>query len=333
MRKAGIWGVGKVVPERVMTNADLEKIVETSDAWITERTGIKERRIADKAQATSDLAAQAGALALADAGVDAGDLDLIVVATITPDMLFPATACLVQAKLGATAAAAYDLSAGCSGFIYALDMATRAVESGAYQRVLVIGADILSRITDWTDRSTCVLFGDGAGACVVGPVSNDGVLATYLGADGTGGDKLRLPAGGSRLPLTEDVLQNKLQYIQMTGNEVFKFAVRIMGEAAQEVLSRAGLQADDIELFIPHQANIRIIDAAARRLGLPPEKVFINVHKYGNTSAASVPIAIAEAVEERRVRPGNHIVLVGFGAGLTWGAAVMEWAGKEDQIR
>lgn len=333
MLNAGIWGIAKALPDRILTNADLEKMVDTSDEWITSRTGIKERRIADSKDATSDLATRAARQAMAAAGVTAEELDLIIIATITPDMVFPSTACLVQANLGAVNAAAFDLGAGCSGFVYALDMATRCVQSGAYKRVLVAGADVLSRITDWSDRSTCVLFGDGSGACVVGPVKQGGVMSTYLGADGTGGESLCLPAGGSRLPITPEALQAKKQYIHMSGNEVFKFAVRIMGDAAIEVLRRAGLAATDIELFVPHQANIRIIEAAAKRLELPSEKVFVNVHKYGNTSAASIPIALSEVAEENKVQPGDHVVLVGFGAGLTWGAAAIQWTGKEDQVR
>jgi 3-oxoacyl-[acyl-carrier-protein] synthase-3 len=333
MVKAGIWGVGIGVPDRVLTNKDLEQMVDTSDEWITSRTGIRERRIADPAQATSDLALLAARKAMEDARVDASEIDLIIVATVTPDSMFPATACLVQAGIGAAQAAAFDLSAGCSGFIYALEIAARCVEAGAYRRVLVVGADTLSRITNWTDRSTCVLFGDGAGACVVGPVKQGGVLSMYLGADGTGGDKLHIPAGGSRLPLTAKAMQEGKQYIHMAGNEVFKFAVRIMGDAAVEVIRRAGLQSEDIELFVPHQANIRIIDAAAKRLGLTPEKVFVNVQKYGNTSAASIPLALAEALEQDKIRPGDHVVLVGFGAGLTWGAAALQWNAEEDQLR
>lgn len=333
MRRAGIWGVGRALPERILTNADLEQMVDTSDEWITSRTGIKERRIAADDEATSDLASKAAVAALDDARLTADDIDLIIVATITPDTIFPATACLVQDRIGARRAAAFDLSAGCSGFIYALDMGTRCIESGTYNRVLVVGADTLSRITNWSDRSTCVLFGDGAGACVLGPVRTGGVLATFLGADGSGGDKLILPAGGSRLPMSEKALQQGLQYIHMAGNEVFRFAVRIMGEAAITALERSGISTDDVELFLPHQANTRIIEAAAKRLGLPAERVFVNVHKYGNTSGASVPIALSEAVDEGHVKAGDHLVLVGFGAGLTWGAAVVQWVAEEDQLR
>jgi 3-oxoacyl-[acyl-carrier-protein] synthase-3 len=331
MRKAGIWGVGRALPERVLTNADLEKMVETSDEWITTRTGIKERRIAAADETTSDLASRAAEAALRHAGIASDEIDLIIVATVTPDMPFPATSCLVQARLGAEHAAAFDLSAGCSGFIYAIGMAASCIESGASNRVLVIGADVLSRITDWSDRSTCVLFGDGAGACVMGPVSKGGVLATLLGADGTGGDKLFIPTAQSRYSTGEETQHAGKHYIHMAGNEVFKFAVRIMSDASLKVLDRAGLSSEDIELFLPHQANIRIIDAAARRLGLPPERVFANVHKYGNTSAASVAIALSEAVEEGRVSPGDHLVLVGFGAGLTWGALALQWTGPKER--
>lgn len=315
------------MPEKVLTNFDLEKMVETSDEWISTRTGIKERRIADPSKATSDYAAGAARLALDRAGVAPDELDLIIVATVTPDMFFPSTACLVQQAIGASRAAAFDLSAGCSGFVYALDMAARGIEAGAYRKVLVIGADLLSRVTDFTDRSTCVLFGDGAGAVVVGAVDEGGVLSTYLGADGSGGEKLCIPAGGSRLPAgsAEDRRQH---YIQMAGNDVFKFAVRIMPEAALEAMRRAGVAADEVDLFIPHQANVRIIDAAAKRLGIDSEKVFVNVDRYGNTSAASIPIALDEAVEIGRVRAGDILVLVGFGAGLTWGAATLQWNGE-----
>lgn len=327
LRSAGIVGVGSAVPARVLTNADLEKMVDTTDEWITERTGIRERRVADPGTASSDLGAEAAAKALQMAGVSAADVDLIIVATVTPDSLFPSTACMLQQKIGATKAAAFDLLAGCSGFIYGLDMGWRAVASGGYHTVVVIGSDCLTRITDFTDRSTCVLFGDGAGAAVIQPVPEGyGVLATTLGADGTRGDKLMLPAGGSRMPLTQEVLDQKLQYIKMCGSDVYKFAVRIMGEAAVAVMEKAGLSSDEVDLFIPHQANIRIIEAAAKRLAFPSERVFVNVQKYGNTSAASIPLALDEAWREGRIRHGDHLVLVGFGAGLTWASAALRWA-------
>lgn len=320
--KPGILGLGMSVPDKVLTNADLEKMVETSDEWITTRTGIKERRIAPEGMTTSELAAQAGAKALQHAGVDPEAVDLVIVATVTPEMLFPSTACLVQDKLGCTNAGAFDLSAGCSGFVYGLDIATQMIASGNYRYVLVIGVDLLSRVTDFTDRSTCVLFGDGAGAVLMGPVSGKGVMATYLGADGSGGDKLRIAGSGPGGVYRPD----GPVCIQMAGNDVFKFAVRIMGEAAEHVVEKAGLEPNDIDLFVPHQANIRIIDAAARRLDLPPERVFVNVEKYGNTSAASIPLALVEAFEQGRIAAGDRLVLVGFGAGLTWAAAVLEWA-------
>lgn len=295
-------------------------MVDTSDEWITTRTGIKERRIADKDELSSDYAAEAAKKALARAQVEAEDIDLVIVATLTPDMFCPPTACIVQDKIGANRAAAFDLAAACSGFVYALDVAARGIEAGAYRYVLVIGVDLLSRVTDYTDRSTCVLFGDGAGAAVVGRVDEGGVLSTYLGADGSSGDKLTIPVNrAGELPGC---------YIQMEGSEVFKFAVRIMPEAALEALRRADLQVDDVDLFIPHQANIRIIDAAAKRLGIGSDKVFANVDRYGNTSAASIPLALDEAIQQKRINPGNNIVLVGFGGGLTWAAAVIQWMGE-----
>ena len=314
------------VPERILTNADLEQMVDTTDEWITTRTGIKERRIAADDEATSDLATRAGKLALVEAGVEAEELDLIIVATVTPDMSFPATACIVQMELGATKAAVFDLSAGCSGFVYALDMAVRAVESGAYHRVLAIGADVLSRITDWTDRSTCVLFGDGAGAAVIGPVGDKrGLLATDLGAVGAQGHFLTLPAGGSRKPASLETVEGREHFICMQGNEVYKFAVRVMGETTQRSLAKCGLTPGDIDVFVPHQANIRIIEAARKRLGIAEEKVFVNVQAYGNTSAASVPIALDEAFRGGRIKYDDIVALVGFGAGLTWASAILRW--------
>lgn len=326
-RRAGIWGVGSSVPDRVLTNADLEKMVDTSDEWISTRTGIKERRIASADAGTSHYAASAARAALERAGVDPSELDLIIVATVTPDMPFPSTACLVQKMIGAPQAGAFDVSAGCSGFVYALDIAARSIESGAYEKVLVIGADLLSRITDFTDRSTCVLFGDAAGAAVVGPVEHGGVLSIYLGADGEGGGHLTVE-GGNPVPAKDLSIPGTGKYIRMEGREVFKFAVRIMPEAALEALKRAGRSTDEVDLFIPHQANVRIIDAAAKRLEIGDDRVYVNVHKYGNTSAASIPLALDEAIAEGRVKPGDLVVLVGFGAGLTWGAAAIEWSGE-----
>lgn len=325
--RAGIVGVGVGIPETVLTNHDLEQRIDTSDEWIVTRTGIRERRIAPAHVATSDLAAQAAEQALRNAGKSAQDVDLIVVATATPDMPWPSTACLVQAKIGASRAAAFDLNAVCSGFVYALWIAAQAVETGAYRCVLVIGADILSRQVNWEDRSTCVLFGDGAGAVVLAPVQEPyGVLSGVLGADGTGAPLLNVPAGGTREPLSPDVIARKRHTIQMRGREVFKFAVTIMGEVAVQALEKAGIPPEEVSLFIPHQANIRIIQAAAERLNLPMERVFVNVDRYGNTSAASIPIAIYEAWAQGRLKKGDLAVVVGFGAGLTWGACVIRWA-------
>jgi len=326
VRAAGIWGTGSAVPEKVLTNADLEKMVDTSDEWITTRTGIKERRIAAEGETTSDLAAAAGRKALEAAGAPPEEVDLIIVATVTPDMMFPATSCLVQMKLGAHRAATFDLSAGCSGFVYALDVAARCVASGGYDRVLVIGAEVLSRITDWTDRSTCVLFGDGAGAALVGPVSEGrGLLSSDLGAEGAQGHLLTLPAGGSLLPPSIETVEGRKHYISMQGNDVFKFAVRIMEETTSSALKKCGLGPADIDVYIPHQANIRIIDAAIKRLGIPKEKVFVNVQWYGNTSAASVPIALHEALAADMIKDDDVVALVGFGAGLTWASAILRW--------
>ncbi|MEW5761785.1 MAG: beta-ketoacyl-ACP synthase III [Bacillota bacterium] len=325
-RGVGISGVGIRVPERVLTNFDLEQMVATSDAWIRERTGIRERRVAAPQEATSDLAAAAAQEALAAAGVTPEQVDLIIVATATPDMLFPATACLVQEKLGAARAGAFDLQAGCSGFIYAMACGAQFVAAGSAETVLIVGAETLSRVLNWEDRSTCVLFGDGAGAVVLRPVPpGRGILATLLGSDGSGASLLQLPAGGSRLPASHRTVEDGLHYVQMNGREVFKFAVRVMGDAALEVARRAGLAPEEIDLFIPHQANIRIIDAVARRLGLDASKVVVNVDRYGNTSAASVPLALADALQTGRIREGDNIVMVAFGAGLTWAAATIRW--------
>ncbi|WP_318152556.1 beta-ketoacyl-ACP synthase III [Paenibacillus terricola] len=322
----GIIGTGKYVPERVLTNAELEQMVETNDEWIVTRTGIRERRIAAPNQATSDLAFRASQEALRAAGLTAEDIDLIIVATITPDMFFPSTACLLQDKLGAKKAAAFDLSAACSGFIYSLATASSMIATGMYKHALVVGAECLSRITDYTDRNTCILFGDGAGAVVLGPVEEGrGFKSFELGADGSGGELLCISGGGSRLPATAASIDEKKHFIHMAGNDVFKFAVRIMGSAAEEALRKAGLEKSDIDLLVPHQANIRIINSAINRLDLPEDKCMVNLDKYGNMSAASIPVALAEAVEQGRVNKGDTLVLVGFGGGLTWGASVLNW--------
>jgi 3-oxoacyl-[acyl-carrier-protein] synthase-3 len=323
---ASIYGIGAYVPEAVMTNADLEKLVETSDEWIFTRTGISERRIVAAGEATSDLALHAARRALDHAGLSPSDLDLVIVATITPDMPFPAVSNLVQDRLGATRAAAFDLGAACSGFIYGLATAKQFIATGFYRHVLVIGADALSRVVNWSDRSTCVLFGDGAGAAVLGPAPEGaGLLAFDLGSDGSGAELLCVEAGGSRLPASAETVARMQHTIRMNGSEVFKFAVRAMEESTLRALARAGMSTADIDCFIAHQANVRILDAASKRLGLPPEVVFNNVHRYGNTSAASVPIALAEALAEGRIDRGDTLALVGFGAGLSWASTVMTW--------
>jgi len=322
----GVLGAGKYVPEKVLTNHDLEQMVETNDEWIVTRTGIRERRISSAEQASSDLAYHASLKALDNAGLTAEDLDLIIVATITPDSAFPSTACILQERLGAKKAAAFDLSAACSGFIYGLANATSMIATGMYKHVLVVGSECLSKITDYTDRNTCILFGDGAGAVVLGQVPEGrGFRSFVLGADGSGGELLHLEGGGSRCPSSEQSLKEKKHYIYMAGKEVFKFAVRIMGSAALEALEKAGMTKDDVDLLVPHQANIRIIHSALEKLNLPEEKCMINLDRYGNVSAASIPIALAEAVEEGRMQEGDCIVLVGFGGGLTWGASVLVW--------
>ncbi|MDO7905874.1 beta-ketoacyl-ACP synthase III [Paenibacillus sp. JX-17] len=326
LRPVGIIGTGKYVPEKILTNSDLEKIVETSDEWIVSRTGIRERHIAAPEQATSDLAYEAAQNALKSAGMTADQLDLIIVATITPDTSFPSTACILQDKLGAKRAAAFDLSAACSGFVYGLATASNFIKTGMYNNALVIGADCLSRITDYTDRNTCVLFGDGAGAVILGEVPEGrGFQSFDLGAEGAGGSLLTLEAGGSRQPSSHETVENKKHYIYMNGREVFKFAVRVMGTATDEVLKKADLTKEEIDIFVPHQANIRIIQSAMQRLDLPPEKVVINVDKYANTSAASIPLALVEAAEDGRIKEGDRVLMVGFGGGLTWGASVLVW--------
>ncbi|GAA3406743.1 ketoacyl-ACP synthase III [Paenibacillus hodogayensis] len=322
----GILGTGMYVPERVLTNKDLEKMVETSDEWIVSRTGMSERRIASAEQASSDLAYEAALEALRQANLAPQELDLIIVATVTPDMSFPSTACIVQSRLGAKKAAAFDLSAACSGFIYGLANATGLIAGGMYRNALVIGAECLSKITDYTDRNTCILFGDGAGAVVLGEVPQGrGFQSFELGADGSGGELLKASGGGSRHPISPELFDSKSQFIYMAGKEVFKFAVKIMGSAAEEALRKAGIDKSEIDLLIPHQANIRIIQSALERLELPEDKCMINLNKYGNVSAASIPIALAEAVRENRIREGDKLLFVGFGGGLTWGSSVLVW--------
>ncbi len=324
---AVISGTGSCVPERVLTNADLEKMVDTSDEWITTRSGIKERRIADEGTAASDLALKASIQAMEEAKVRSEEIDLILIGTVTPDFPFPSTACVLQDRLKAKNAGVLDIAAACSGFIYGLSIAQAFISSGKYKTILVVGVEVLSRITDWTDRNTCVLFGDGAGAAIV-KSSNDnnkGILATYLCGDGSLGNLLHIPIGGTRTPLTKENIDRRDHYLKMEGNEVFKSAVRSMGDAALRVLREAKIPPEEVDLLIPHQANIRIIEATAKRLKLPMEKVFVNIDKYGNTSSASIPIALEEARKSGRIKPGDITVLVAFGAGFTWGSAVIRW--------
>ncbi|NLW25495.1 MAG: ketoacyl-ACP synthase III [Clostridia bacterium] len=323
----GIIGTGSYLPETIVTNEDLEKIIDTNDEWIVTRTGISERRKAPPEMATSDLGAIAAQRAIESANLRPEDIDLIIVATITPDMLFPSTACIIQEKIGATKAAAFDLSAACTGFIYGLSIAAQFIATGMYKYVLVIGAEVLSRILNPKDRSTLILFGDGAGAAVLGPVEEGyGFLSFDLGAEGSGGDLLYIKAGGSRFPASKETVEKGEHYIKMVGNEVFKFAVRIMGETSLKALEKAGLTQDDVNYLIPHQANIRIVDAAVKRLKLATEKVYVNLDKYGNMSGASVPVALDEAVRKGRINKGDNVILVGFGAGLTWGSCVIRWS-------
>ena len=325
-RTCSIAGVGSYVPAKVLTNADLEKMVDTSDEWITTRTGIKERRIAAKNEYTSDMAVKAAHRAMKMAAITADRVDLIVTATITPDMPFPATACLVQQKLGARRAAAFDLEAACSGFIYGLEIGQQFIMSRTYETVLVIGAEKLSSIVDWQDRNTCVLFGDGAGAAVLQHrIDSHGLLTAVMGADGEKSDLLFMPGGGSRCPATMESITTKRHYLRMEGKETFKSAIQAMCTAAQEALRRCELDISRIKCIIPHQANRRIIDAVGERLGATPDQLFVNVNRYGNTSAASVAIALDEAVSSGKIQHGDLILLVVFGAGLTWGAAVIEW--------
>lgn len=326
-RYATITGTGAYLPEKVITNADLESMVDTSDEWIRQRTGIVERRIADDDTATSDLSIRAARRAIEHAQIDPVDIEMILVATVTPDTFFPSTACYVQKGIGAKNASAMDVSAACAGFLYGLDLADGLIKSGRYDTILVVGGEVFNNIINWKDRSTCVLFGDGAGAAVVQATEEPkGILASYIGSDGDYADinLLGIPAGGSRMPLTPEGIERKLDKIQMNGREVFKLGVRLMPEAAQRVLRKANVSVEDIDLLIPHQANLRIIEAVGDRLGVPREKVYINVDKYGNTSAATVIIALDEAIREGCAKPGDLILLVTFGAGVTWGSTLLQ---------
>ncbi|MCF8564399.1 ketoacyl-ACP synthase III [Alicyclobacillus tolerans] len=323
-KRVGILGSGSAVPERVLTNFDLEKMVDTNDEWIVTRTGIRERRIAGDGESTSDYVTKACQRALEAAGVQADQVDMIMVATVTPDMMFPSTGSIVQDRLGASKAAAFDLSAACSGFLYGLSLANGLVQSGQAKYVLVAAGDLLSRITDYEDRSTCVLFGDGAGAVLVGEVEEGrGFLSFDLGSDGSGGKYLHMPAGGSKIPASQESVAQRQHFLRMEGQETFKFAVKAMAGSTEKVLAKAGLDREDIDLLVPHQANIRIIEAARKRFGLDEDKVVVTIHKYGNTSASSIPIALDEAIREGRAKAGDLAVMVGFGGGLTWGAAAV----------
>jgi 3-oxoacyl-[acyl-carrier-protein] synthase-3 len=325
-RTCSIRAVGSYVPTRVLTNAELEKMVDTTDEWIVARTGIKERRVAAPDEATSDIASKAALRAMAKAGVTPELIELIIVATVTPDMPFPSTACLVQQQIGATRAAAFDIEAACSGFIYGLEIGQQFIMSRTYDTVLVIGAEKLTGIVDWTDRNTCVLFGDGGGAAILQNRPNaHGLLTACMGADGRKGSLLCVPAGGSRCPASAETVAKRLHYLRMEGRETFKNAVQAMYTGAREALARCELDVAQLACVIPHQANLRIIEAVGERLGVKPEQLFINVHKYGNTSSASVAIALDEAVEAGRIKRGDLILLLVFGAGFTWGAAVIEW--------
>jgi 3-oxoacyl-[acyl-carrier-protein] synthase-3 len=325
--RAVIAGTGSYLPERILTNADLAKMVDTSDEWIISRTGIKERRVVAPDEATSDLAAAASRRALEMASMDAEELDLIIVATITPDYMFPSTAGQVQRLLGAHRAAAFDIEAACTGFIYALSVGELFITSGKYNKVLVIGAEVLTRFVDWEDKTTCVLFGDGSGAAILVPSEDEdrGIISTHLHNDGRMWDMLMAPAGGSRLPIDEQAIANKLNTVKMRGNEVFKVAVTKLSEVVDEVLEVNDLREEDIDFLVPHQANLRIIQATARKLKLPMEKVIITVDRHGNTSAASVPLALDEAVRSGRIKRSDRVLLEAFGGGLTWGAALVRW--------
>ncbi len=326
MYKAFIKGIGHYTPKKVLTNKDLEKMVDTSDEWITTRTGIKERRIAADDETSSTLGAAAAQMAIKNAGISAEDIDLIITNTITPDMPFPNTSALIQTIIGAKNAGVFDIEAACTGFIYGISIANQFIKTGEYKNILVISAEILTRITDWKDRNTCVLFGDGAGAVVVGRSETESeIIGTFLGGDGAYKDLLYMPGGGSLHPATEDTVKNRLHFIKMKGNETFKVAVTRMADSAEVILKKENISPDDISLVIPHQANMRIMSAVVKRLGLPPEKLFSNIHKYGNTSAATIPIALSEAVIADKIKKGDLVLFVAFGGGFTWGAAIIRY--------
>jgi 3-oxoacyl-[acyl-carrier-protein] synthase III len=323
--RVSITGIGSYAPARVMKNDELAQIVDTSDEWIVERTGIRERRVAAPEEALSDLARPAAETALRQAGLQASAVDLIIVATVTPDMLFPSTGAILADQLGAKDAAAYDLSAGCTGFVYALVQAHGMVASGLVDHALVVGGDVLSKIVDWEDRSTCVLFGDGAGAVVLERVPDGGFLGFELGADGSGGPELYMPAGGSRAPASAETVAARQHYAKMNGREVFKFATRVLVDSAEKVLDECGVPVEEIDVYVPHQANVRIIDHARKKLGIPEERTVVNVDRFGNTSSGSIPLALGDAESDGRLKEGEMVLMTGMGAGLTWGSALIEW--------
>lgn len=326
MRRVAIVGTGSYAPEKILTNDDIAKIVDTSDEWIKTRTGVKERRVVGEGEATSDIATEAARRALQSANIESGDVDLIIVATSTPDFFFPATACIVQHNIGAKNAAAFDLEAACSGFLYSLSIGNSLISTGVYDNILIIGAEVFYNFLDWEDRTTCVLFGDGAGAAILRPTLKENcIIANYLGADGSGKDTIKFPAGGSRLPASQETVIQKLHYVKMRGNETFKFAVRAMSDSVLIVLKQCDISLKEVDWLIPHQANIRIMQAVADRISLPREKVIINIDRYGNTSAASIPIALDEVVRDGKIKEGDIIVMVAFGAGLTWASSVVRW--------
>jgi 3-oxoacyl-[acyl-carrier-protein] synthase III len=329
-RAISITGLGCRVPERVITNDELSTMMDTNDEWIRERTGIRERRIAAPEEALSDLCLPACRDALAQAGLDAGEIDLIIVATVTPDMAFPSTGAILADELGAHDAAAYDLSAGCTGFMYAVAQGYGMLAGGLAQKALIVGGDVLSRILDWSDRSTAVLFGDGAGAVVLEQVPAGGFLGFELGADGSGGPQLYVPAGGSRSPATEETVAERMHFVKMNGREVFKFATRVLVSSAEAVLAECGRSIEDVDVYVPHQANVRIIEHARQKLGIPEEKTVIDVDRYGNTSSGSIPLALADATADGRLRPGQLVLMTGMGAGLTWGSGLIEWTAGGD---
>ena len=326
MIHARITGTGAYAPKKIITNNDIMKLVDTSDAWITERTGIKERRIAEKGQTTSDLAFEAGKKALKAAGIGAQDLDLILVATMTPDTIMPSMGCVLQQKLGAKNAAAFDIAAACSGFLYGMSVADAFIKSGVYKNVLLVGAEVLSRFTDWEDRTTCILFGDGAGAVVLQRhAGKRGILSTHLHSDGSLGGLLNVPAGGAAHPASHDTIDKRMHFIKMKGNEIFKAAVRALEAVVQEALEHNKIKPEEIDFLIPHQANLRIIQAMAQRLNMPMEKVVLTLPKYGNTSAASIPMALDEAVRDGRIKENHLLLFEAFGGGLTWASALVRW--------